>query len=67
MALAEEIAGNPPEAIWAAKRLLHENAVEPSLRRVVTQEVYSIREMRTLPDHAEAVRAFMEKRPPKFQ
>jgi 2-(1,2-epoxy-1,2-dihydrophenyl)acetyl-CoA isomerase len=67
MALAEEIAGNPPEAIWAAKRLLHENAVEANLRRVVTQEVYSIREMRHLPDHAEAVRAFMEKRPPKFQ
>ncbi|MEX1253169.1 MAG: enoyl-CoA hydratase-related protein [Dehalococcoidia bacterium] len=67
MALAEEIAGNPPEAIWAAKRLLHENAVEANLRRVVTQEVYSIREMRDLPDHAEAVQAFMEKRPPKFQ
>ncbi len=67
MALAGEIAGNPPEAIWAAKRLLHENAAEPNLRRVVTQEVYSIREMRQLPDHAEAVRAFMEKRPPKFQ
>jgi 2-(1,2-epoxy-1,2-dihydrophenyl)acetyl-CoA isomerase len=67
MALAGEIAGNPPEAVWAAKRLLHQNAVEADLRRVVTQEVYSIREMRTLPDHAEAVRAFMEKRPPKFQ
>ena len=26
----------------------------------------AIREMRRLPDHAEAVQAFMEKRPPKF-
>lgn len=67
MALAEEIASNPMQAVWAAKRMLHENAVEEDLRRVVTQEVHMIREMRRLPDHAEAVRAFMEKRPPKFQ
>jgi len=67
LALAEEIAENPPDAVWAAKRLLHQNAVESDLQRVTTQEVYSIREMRTLPDHAEAVRAFVEKRPPKFQ
>jgi 2-(1,2-epoxy-1,2-dihydrophenyl)acetyl-CoA isomerase len=66
-ALAEEIAANPMEAVWAAKRMLHMNAVEDDLRRVVTQEVHMIREMRRLPDHAEAVRAFMEKRPPKFQ
>ena len=67
MALAEEIASNPPDAVWKAKRLLHENAVEGDLRRVVTQEVYSIREMRSLPDHAEAVMAFVEKRAPRFQ
>ena len=67
LALAEEIAENPPDAVWAAKRLLHQNAVEGDLRRVTTEEVYSLREMRLLPDHAEAVRAFMEKRPPKFQ
>ncbi len=66
LSLAEEIAANPMEAAWAAKRLLHENAVEGDLRRVVNQEGYTIREMRLLPDHAEAVRAFMEKRPPQF-
>ena len=66
MALAEEIAANPGDAVWAAKRLLHENAAEGDLRRVVTQEGYAIREMRRQPDHAEAVRAFMEKRQPKF-
>lgn len=66
-ALAEEIAANPTEAVWAAKRLLHENAVEGDLRRVVTQEGQMIREMRSLPDFAEAVRAFTEKRPPRFQ
>jgi enoyl-CoA hydratase/carnithine racemase len=66
MALAEEIAANPGDAVWAAKRLLHENAAEADLRRVVTQEGFAIREMRSLPDHAEAVRAFMEKRDPHF-
>ena len=65
-ALAEEIAANPTDAVWAAKRLLHENAVEEDLRRVVTSEVNSLREMRRLPAHAEAVRAFVEKRPPRF-
>jgi len=66
LSLAEEIAANPMEAVWAAKRLLHENAVESDLRRVVTQECHMIREMRRLPDQAEAARAFLEKRPPEF-
>ncbi|MCH8920445.1 MAG: enoyl-CoA hydratase/isomerase family protein [Chloroflexi bacterium] len=66
MALAEEIAANPGDAVWAAKRLLHENAAEGDLRRVVSQEGFAIREMRRTPDHAEAVRAFMEKREPRF-
>ncbi len=43
------------------------NAVEDDLRRVVTQEAYSLREQRRLPDHAEAVNAFVEKRAPRFQ
>jgi 2-(1,2-epoxy-1,2-dihydrophenyl)acetyl-CoA isomerase len=67
MALAEEIAANPADAVWGAKRMLHENATEQNLRNVVTREVHMIREMRRLPDHAEAVQAFMEKRPPKFR
>jgi len=66
MALAEEIAANPPSAVWAAKRLIHENAVEANLRRVVDLEGFAIREMRRLPDHAEAVQAFIEKRQPNF-
>ena len=66
MALAVEIAANPGDAVWAAKRLLHEDAAEGDLRRVVTQEGFAIREMRRTPNHAEAVRAFMEKREPRF-
>lgn len=66
MALAEEIAANPLEPVWAAKRLLHQNAVESDLRKVVTLESFSIRELRRRPAHAEAVRAFIEKREPRF-
>jgi enoyl-CoA hydratase/carnithine racemase len=66
MALAGEIAANPLAAVWTAKRLIHLNAVESDLRKVVSSEGFSIREMRRLPDHAEAVRAFMEKREPQF-
>lgn len=66
LAVAEEIAANPPDAVWAAKRLIHEDAVEADLRRVVTQEVNSIRDQRRSPEHAEAVQAFQEKREPRF-
>jgi len=66
MKLAEEIASNPRDAVWAAKRLLHMNATETDMRRVVTAECYSIRERQTEPDHKEAVTAFMEKRDPIF-
>lgn len=66
MSLAEEIAANPTDAVWATKRLIHEDAVEADLRRVVTQEVNAIREQRRLPAHAEAVSAFQEKREPRF-
>ena len=64
--LAEEIAANPLDATWAAKRLLHQNALEQDLRRVVTLEAYSIKEMRALSAHQEATLAFIEKREPIF-
>jgi 2-(1,2-epoxy-1,2-dihydrophenyl)acetyl-CoA isomerase len=66
LGLAAEIAANPPSAVWAAKRIIHENLAEHDLRRVVTQEGFAIREARRLPDHAEAVTAFLEKREPSF-
>jgi enoyl-CoA hydratase/carnithine racemase len=66
LSLAREIAANPTDAVWAAKRLIHQNANEDDLRRVVTLETYLIREMRRQPAHAEAVRAFIEKREPRF-
>ncbi len=66
LVLADEIAANPLDAAWAAKRLLHQNALEQDLRRVVTQEAYSIRELRGLAAHHEATLAFLEKRQPVF-
>jgi 2-(1,2-epoxy-1,2-dihydrophenyl)acetyl-CoA isomerase len=66
MQLAQEIAANPRDAVWQSKRLLHTNATESDLRRVVTAECYSIRERQSEPDHREAVLAFMDKREPKF-
>lgn len=66
LALAAEIAANPPSAAWAAKRLIHDNAVDGNLRRVVGLEGFAIREMRRSPEHAEAVAAFLEKREPRF-
>ena len=66
MALAEEIAANPPSAVWATKRIIHENAGETDIRRVVTREGFAIRTARGVPDHAEAVKAFLEKREPNF-
>ena len=66
MEVAGEIAANPPSAVWLAKRLIHENANESDLRRVVSSEGFAIREARRQPDHAEAVQAFVEKRAPNF-
>lgn len=66
VALAEEIAANPTDPVWTAKRLLHLNATESDLRRVVTMEGAALRELRRLPAHREAVEAFLEKREPRF-
>jgi 2-(1,2-epoxy-1,2-dihydrophenyl)acetyl-CoA isomerase len=66
LALADEIASGPADAVWMAKRLLHQNAVEQDLRRVVTAETMAIRELRTHPAHREAINAFLEKREPRF-
>jgi enoyl-CoA hydratase/carnithine racemase len=66
LALADEIAAGPVDAVWMTKRLLHQNALEQDLRRVVTLEGLAIGELRTLPGHREAVTAFLEKRDPRF-
>ena len=62
----EERIAAPRDAVWAAKRMMHAHVTEPDLRKVVTQESYSIRERQGEPDHKEAVTAFIEKREPTF-
>jgi len=48
------------------KQLLTVNAVDGDLRSVQGRESALLRDCWTTPEHAEAVAAFMEKRPPNF-
>ena len=66
MALAEEIAANPDDAVRAAKHLMHRNMVEQNLEEVQRREGASITRQYESAGHKEAVRAFLEKREPRF-
>lgn len=66
LALAVEIASGPVDSVWMTKRMLHLNALEQDLRRVVQLENVTIRQLRATPAHAEAVSAFLEGRQPVF-
>ena len=66
LALAEEIASNPTDALWAAKQLMHRNMVEQDREAVVRREGAAITKQYESPGHKEAVRAFIEKREPQF-
>jgi len=66
MALAGEIARNPTDAVRAAKQLLHRNMVEQDNETVVRREGAAIYAQYESPNHKEAVRAFIEKREPRF-
>lgn len=65
-ALAEEIGANPTYPVMLAKRLLRRNAAEQDLQRVVDMETLYIDQVSNKAAHREAVRAFMEKREPRF-
>lgn len=66
MALAAEIAANPTDAAWAAKQLLHRNMVELDKDAVVRREGAAITKQYESASHKEAIRAFIEKREPRF-
>jgi len=66
MALAGEIASNPTDAARAAKQLLHRNMVDGSKEDVVRREGAAITRQYESANHKEAVRAFIEKREPRF-
>ena len=67
IAVATEIAGNPPPSVQMAKELLTRNAVETDLDAVQRREAAALAVAYKTPEHAEAVRAFLEKRPPKLR
>ncbi|MBA4181688.1 MAG: enoyl-CoA hydratase [Anaerolinea sp.] len=66
MAKAEEIANNPARAVRMIKELLAKNPLDPDLEAVMERENLRDQIARRLPDHAEAVAAFLEKRDPHF-
>jgi enoyl-CoA hydratase/carnithine racemase len=67
LALAGEIAGNPAPQLRMTKSLLTSNGSETDLRQAQKRESELLRACWETPEHAEAVRAFIEKRPPKFR
>jgi enoyl-CoA hydratase/carnithine racemase len=67
LAVANEIASNPSPQLRMTKALLTANGSDTDLRAVQKRESELLRECWETPEHAEAVRAFGEKRPPKFR
>lgn len=66
LALANEIAANPDDAVRNAKRLMHRHMVESDKAEVVRHEAAVITKQYESDGHKEAVRAFIEKREPRF-
>ena len=67
MAIAGELAENPPTQLRLIKQLLTANAAETDLDAVQRRELEAMKTCYRSPEHAEAVRAFIEKRPPVFR
>lgn len=66
LALADRIAANPPQAVRATKRLLRESMdtrLDAALQLAAALQPL----LQQTPDHAEAVAAFLDKRPAVFQ
>ena len=61
------MAANPPPQLRMIKELLTRNACETDLLEAQRREIRYLRECYKTPEHAEAVRAFLEKRTPKFR
>ena len=67
MAMANELAGNPPTQLRQIKALLSANAGETDLATIQQREMEALNIAYKTPEHAEAVAAFLERRPPKFR
>lgn len=67
LALAREIGANPAPQLRMIKQLLTRNGSATDLGDVQRSETALLRQCWETPEHKEAVRAFLEKRPPKFR
>ncbi|MBI2766300.1 MAG: enoyl-CoA hydratase/isomerase family protein [Chloroflexi bacterium] len=65
-ALANEIASGPNDPVWLTKRVLRRNSAEQNMHAVVATETQLFAQVKDKPAHVEAVRAFGEKREPRF-
>jgi 2-(1,2-epoxy-1,2-dihydrophenyl)acetyl-CoA isomerase len=63
--LARTIADSPPASLYFLKRQLYQG-LESNLASHIQHEVYGLTVCRMTEDHGEGVKAFMEKRIPKF-
>jgi enoyl-CoA hydratase/carnithine racemase len=67
VALAREIGANPAPQLAMTKQLLSRNGSATDLTDVQRAETRLLRACWETPEHKEAVRAFLEKRPPVFR
>jgi enoyl-CoA hydratase/carnithine racemase len=67
LAVARSYATNPDPQLRMAKELLTINPVETDLALVQRREMEMLERCWVSPEHAEAVAAFREKRPPTFR
>lgn len=67
LALAREIGANPAPQLRMIKQLLTRNGSATDLADIQRSESALLRACWETPEHQEAVRAFLEKRPPKFR
>jgi 2-(1,2-epoxy-1,2-dihydrophenyl)acetyl-CoA isomerase len=65
--LASAMAANPAPQLRMTKALLRRNGSDTDFAAVQERESELLRECWKTPEHAEAVRAFVEKREPKFR
>lgn len=66
VAVAATYAANPAPMLAMIKQLLTDNAVETDLAEVQRREGRALRDCTATPEHAEAIAAFAERRPPNF-
>jgi enoyl-CoA hydratase/carnithine racemase len=64
--IAASMAGNPAPQLRWIKELLTRNACETDLDAAQRREFERLNEAYRTPEHREAVKAFLEKRPPQF-